>query len=323
MILIGQRKPKQKEMKELLKFEGRVAIVTGAGQGMGKAHAVTLASRGARVVVNDVSREHAEQVVKEIEGAGGTAVIDVHDVANEASRIVQTALDAFGQLDIVVNNAGIIRVGLFGEQPMEEFWKVFDVSFRGTVELSQAAWPHLVKSGSGRLILVSSSGILANPGAAAYGAAKGAIWALGNTLAQEGDRVGVQVSTLMPTAWTPMTESAYSDPNIIRTLRDGLGPEHVANFVAYLSHQDTTVHGDMFQVSGGRASRMVLTGLPRVQSTENAPEGWIAVADQLSADSEDLTQYRVTGQQFADEMIAANPSVAEAFKNMNPADLGA
>lgn len=123
----------------MLDFKGRVAIVTGAGQGMGKAHAATLASRGARVVVNDVSLVHAEQAVKEIVGAGGIAVADVHDVATDASAIVQTAIDSFGALDIVVSNAGIIRVGLFGEQPSEEFWKVFDVSFRGTVELSRAA----------------------------------------------------------------------------------------------------------------------------------------------------------------------------------------
>lgn len=308
---------------ELLDFDGRVAIVTGAGQGMGRAHAIALASRGARVVVNDVSQENAQQVVSEIASSGGTAVADVHDVATESSEIVQAALGAFGRLDIVVNNAGIIRVGLFHEQSSEEFWKVFDVSFRGTAELSRASWPHLVNSGSGRLILVSSSGILANPGASAYGAAKGAIWALANTLAMEGDRVGVQVSCLMPTAWTPMTESAYSDPTIISTLRDGLGAEHVANFVTYLSHQETTVHGDLFQVSGGRAGRMVLAGLPRVQSTDSSPEGWQGVAHLLKADAEQLTQYRVTGEQFADEMIAANPLVAEAFRDMNPADLGA
>lgn len=307
----------------MLDFASRVAIITGAGQGMGKAHASALAARGARVVVNDVSKENAEQAVKEIVDAGGTAVADVHDVASSAASIVQTAMDAFGQLDIVVNNAGIIRVGLFDEQPSEEFWKVFDVSFRGTVELSRAAWPHLVKSGSGRLILVSSSGMLANPGASAYGASKGAIWALGNTLAVEGDRVGVQVSSLMPTAWTPMTENAYSDPTILRTLRDGMGPEHVANFVAYLSHQDTTAHGDLYQVSGGRAGRMVLAGMPRVQSTADSAEGWIDVDKQLKADSTDLTPYRVTGEQFADEMIASNPAVSEAFKDMNAADLGA
>ncbi|WP_216895346.1 SDR family NAD(P)-dependent oxidoreductase [Nocardia alni] len=307
----------------MVDFEDRVAIVTGAGQGMGRAHAVALASRGARVVVNDVSREHAEQVVREIGEQGGTAVVDLHDVAREAEAIVRTALDAYGRLDVVVSNAGIIRVGLFAEQPPEEFWRVFDVSFKGAVELSRAAWPHLVESGSGRLILISSSGVLANPGASAYGAAKGAIWALGNTLAMEGDRVGVQVTTIMPTAWTPMTEGAYSNPDIISTLRDGMGPEHVAAFITYLAHQDTRVHGDFFQVSGGRAGRLVLSGLPRVQAPESSPEGWAQVADELAADSSDLTQYRVTGEQFADEMIAANPAVADAFEQMNPADLGA
>ena len=195
--------------------------------------------------------------------------------------------------------------------------------FKGATDLSRAAWPHLVSSGSGRLILVSSSGILANPGASAYGAAKGAIWALGNTLAMEGDRVGVQVSTLMPTAWTPMTENAYSDPTILNTLRNGMGPEHVANFVTFLAHQDTAVHGDLYQVAGGRAGRMVLAGMPRVQSTTASPEGWIDVAQELTNDSRELTPYRVTGDQFTDEMIAANPAVAEAFANMNPADLGA
>jgi NAD(P)-dependent dehydrogenase (short-subunit alcohol dehydrogenase family) len=307
----------------MLDFEGRVAVVTGAGAGMGRSHAITLAGRGARVVVNDVSREHAERTVKDIIDAGGSAVPDLHDVAADAPAVAQTALDTYGQLDIVICNAGIIRVGLFDEQPSDEFWKVFDVSFRGTAELARAAWPHLVQSGTGRLILVSSSGILANPGASAYGAAKGAVWALGNTLAMEGDRVGVQVTTVMPTAWTPMTESAYTDPTILSTLRDMMGPEHVASFIAYLAHQSTEVHGDFFQVSGGRAGRLVLAGLPRVEAGESSPEGWAAMANQLRADSDTLTQYRVTGEQFADEMIAANPNVAQSFRMMNPADLGA
>jgi NAD(P)-dependent dehydrogenase (short-subunit alcohol dehydrogenase family) len=270
-----------------------------------------------------VSRKYAEQTVREIGEQGATAVGDLHDVAQDAEAIVRTALDSFGRLDVVVSNAGIIRVGLFGEQPPEEFWKVFDVSFKGTVELSRVAWPHLVESGSGRLILISSSGILANPGASAYGAAKGAIWALGNTLAMEGDRVGVQVTTIMPTAWTPMTEGAYSNPDIIRTLRESMGPEHVAAFIAFLAHQDTRVHGDFFQVSGGRAGRLVLSGLPRIQVPESTPEGWVRAAAGLTADSTELTQYRVTGEQFADEMIAANPAVADAFDQINPADLGA
>ncbi len=165
--------------------------------------------------------------------------------------------------------------------------------------------------------------MLANPGASAYGAAKGAIWALGNSLAMEGDRVGVQVTTLMPTAWTPMTANAYSDENIVSTLRDGMGPEKVAAFITYLAHQDTTVHGDFFQVGGNHAGRLVLAGLPRVFVDDGTPEAWTQKADQLQADSDDLEQFRVTGDQFASEMIASNPSVAEAFRNMNPADLGA
>ncbi len=307
----------------MLNFDQRVAIVTGAGQGMGKAHATTLASRGARVVVNDVSAEHAADVVKEIVEAGGIAVADTHDVAQDAAKVVATAIDAYGQLDVVVANAGIIRVGLFGEQTPEEFWQVFDVSFKGTVDLARAAWPHLVESGSGRLVLISSSGVLANPGAAAYGSAKGAVWALGNTLAMEGDRVGVQVTTLMPTAWTPMTESAYSDPNIVSTLRDTMGPEKVAAFVSYLAHQDTTVHGDFFQIGGNHAGRLVLSGLPRVFVDDGTPEEWAEKSEELVADAERLDQFRVTGDQFAAEMIASNPSVAAAFENMNAADLGA
>lgn len=307
----------------MLQFNSRVAIVTGAGQGMGKSHAMTLAARGARVVVNDVVQANAQAVVEEITQAGGTAVADVHDVVSDAEGIVMTALESFGQLDIVVANAGILRVGVFGEQPMDEFWKVFDVTFKGTVDLAHAAWPHLIESKTGRLILISSSGVLANPGAAAYGAAKAALWGLGNTLAMEGDRVGVQVTTIMPTAWTPMTENAYSDPSIISTLRDTMGPEKVAGFIAYLAHQETPVHGDFFQIGGNHAGRLVLSGLPRVFTENGTPEEWAQQHDALRADSSELEQLRVTGDQFASEMIASNPSVADALKDKNAADLGA
>jgi NAD(P)-dependent dehydrogenase (short-subunit alcohol dehydrogenase family) len=307
----------------MLEFEGRVAIVTGAGQGMGESHAKTLAARGARVVVNDVVQANAEAVVKAITDAGGTAVADTHDVSTAGPEIVSAALDTFGRLDIVVANAGILRVGLFGEQPLEEFWKVFDVSFKGTVEVLYAAWPHLVESGSGRVILVSSSGLLANPGAAAYGAAKGALFALGNTLALEGDRVGIQVTTIMPTAWTPMTENAYSNPTIISTLRDRMGPEYVSGFITWLAHQDTTVHGDFFEIGGNHAGRLVIAGLPRVFTEDATPESWTEHAAALRADSEDLEQFRITGDQFASEMVASNPAVKEAFAEINAADLGA
>jgi NAD(P)-dependent dehydrogenase (short-subunit alcohol dehydrogenase family) len=304
----------------VLKFDGRVAIVTGAGAGMGRAHALALAARGARVVVNDVSAEDAHETTHQIESVGGTALVDIHDVSSDAAAIVEAAVTAFGGLHIVVSNAGIIRTGMFTEQAPEDFWKVFDVSFKGTVDLSRASWPHLVSSGTGRLILVSSSGILGNPTTSAYSAAKGAIWSLANVLAMEGDMQGVQVSALMPTAWTPMTENAYSDPVVVETLRDRMGPEHVAAFVAFLAHQDTTVHGDLYQVSGGRASAMRLAGLPRVEVSESSPEGWVEMSDHLANPTGRLEPYRTTGDQFAAEMIAANPAVAEFLRGSNPAD---
>lgn len=242
----------------MLNFNGRVAIVTGAGQGMGASHAIMLASKGAKVVVNDINEVNANKVVQEIKNNGGIAVVDKNDVSNDAKKIVKTAIDTYGQLDIVIANAGILKVGLFGEQSLDEFWNVFDVSFKGTVSLLHAGWKYLKESDSARVILVSSSGLLANPGASAYGAAKAAIFGLGNTLAMEGDRLGIQVSTVMPTAWTPMTESAYSNPVIISTLRDQMGPEYVSSFITFLSHQDTKLHGSLYQIGGNHASAMVL-----------------------------------------------------------------
>jgi NAD(P)-dependent dehydrogenase (short-subunit alcohol dehydrogenase family) len=305
----------------LLDFGQRVALVTGAGQGMGRAHALTLSARGARVMVNDLSPERAQDVVAEIEAAGGTALPDAHDVATDAAAIVSNTVDHFGRLDVVISNAAVLATGMFDKQDPSEFWRVFEVSFRGTVEVSRAAWPHLVASGNGRLILVSSSGIMGNPGAAAYSSAKGAIWALANTLAMEGAGVGVYVNAIMPTAWTPMTEGAFSDPTVVATLRDRMGPEHVAALVTYLAHQDTTLQGNLFQVSGGRASRMVVCSLPRVEAPESTPEGWRLVGERLLAPSGDLTPYWTTGDHFAAEMVAANPDVAEALANTNPADV--
>ncbi len=307
----------------MLNFNGRVAIVTGAGQGMGASHAIMLASKGAKVVVNDINEENANKVVQEIKNKGGIAVVDKNDVSNDAEKIVKTAIDTYGQLDIVIANAGILKVGLFGEQSLDEFWNVFDVSFKGTVNLLHTGWKYLKESDSARVILVSSSGMLANPGASAYGAAKAAIFGLGNTLAMEGDRLGIQVSTVMPTAWTPMTESAYSNPVIVSTLRDQMGPEYVSSFITFLSHQDTKLHGSLYQIGGNHASAMVLGGMPKVFTEDNTPESWVKHEAELAEISENLDQFRVTGDQFAAEMIASNPAVADALKDINAADLGA
>jgi len=300
----------------MLDFARRVAIITGAGQGLGRAYALMLAARNAAVVVNDVNRASAEAVVEEIRASGGQAVADTHDVGRSAAGVVKTAVDTFGHLDVVICNAGILRAGRFADQPEDEFWRVFDVSFRGVVDLSRKAWPHLAKSAAGRLILTSSSGVLANPGAAAYGAAKAAIWGLGNSLAAEGADDGIQVTTILPTAYTPMSEDAYSDPAIVATLREKMGPEHVAAFVAFLAHQDTTVGGDVFQVGGLHAGRIVLAGLPRSGVATGTPEMWATMQDELTADSDDLEQYRTTGDHSAPAITANNPALAPIFASM-------
>lgn len=301
-----------------LDFDGRVAIVTGAGGGMGRAYAVMLASRGARVVVNDVARELADDTVAAI---GAQAVADYSDVARQAGDVVQAAIDAFGRLDIVVNNAAIIRMGVFGEQDPADWWKVFEVSLNGTVEVTRAAWPHLVASGSGRVINVASSGMLANSGLTAYAAAKGAIWGFGNVLATEGAPLGIQVSTILPTAWTPMVASVQTDPDVIETMREKLTSEEVAAFVTFLAHQDTTVAGDTFNVGGERVFRMTLAGLPVVEAAGGTPEAWADVATELMRDGGGLTAYRTTFELFVGKLLAANPALAERFGAKQPADL--
>lgn len=305
-------------MTAQLDFGGRVAIVTGAGKGMGRAYARILASRGALVVVNDVVPEDADQTVALI---GGNAVSDYSDVRRDAIKLVDTAITTFGRLDIVINNAAIISAGDFAEQDPDDWWRVFDVSLRGTVEVTRAAWPHLVKSGTGRVINVASSGMLANSGLTAYGAAKGAIWGFSNILATEGAQVSVQVSTLLPTAWTPMVESVQTDPDVIETMREELSPEHVAAFVAFLAHQDTTVAADTFNVGGDRAFRMALAGLPAVSPKHSTPEGWAEVGDELTRDSEDVTLYRSTFELFVDKLVAANPELAARFRAKRRTDL--
>jgi NAD(P)-dependent dehydrogenase (short-subunit alcohol dehydrogenase family) len=289
-------------------LQGRVAVVTGSGAGLGREHATMLASRGARVVVNDISPDAAAATVGIIRDASGVAVSNVSDVAESAAALVQTALDHFGRLDIVVNNAGITRVGAFAEMDEAVWWKVFDTSFRGTVNVTRAAWRHLVASGTGRLINVSSAGMLEGPYNSAYSAAKAAIWGLGNTLVAEGEEAGVQVTTLQPTAWTAMTENAFGNPAIRRVLREKLPPRAVAAFVTWLAHQDTTVYGECFQVSGDSAGRTVFSAMPRVRAADMTPEAWAEAAGDLMRDR-DVTPLRTTSDSFRAAMVFADPSI--------------
>ena len=300
----------------MLDFSGRVAIVTGAGRGMGRSHAIMLASRGARVVVNDLpgsdgEESAAEQVVREISAAGGSAVVDHHSVVGGGEDVVRTAIDTFAQLDIVVCNAGVISSTTFAEADPSDWAAVFDIHFEGTVGVCKAAWAHLVRSGTGRIITTASSGMLGNAGLSSYGAAKGATFALTRSLAIEGQDAGITANCILPSAWTRIT-GTIDDPAISATLQNYFQPEHVSALVTWLAHQDTTVTNEAFQVSGGRAGRLVMAAYPTVRVSDSTPENWLANSAALLADGP-LSPLRSTAEMFGNELADADPAIRHAM----------
>ncbi|HEX6421781.1 MAG TPA: SDR family oxidoreductase [Acidimicrobiales bacterium] len=256
--------------------EGRVAIVTGAGRGIGRGHALEFARQGARVVVNDVgaeldgtggSRSPARQVVDEIEAAGGEAVVNGDDVADweGAQRLVRTALDAFGRLDVVVNNAGIVRDRMFVSCSEDEWDAVVRVHLKGHVAVSRFAaehWRARAKAGEpvdARIVNTSSgAGLLGSVGQAAYSAAKGGIATLTMVQAAELGRYGVTANAIAPAARTRMTETVFADtmaPPDDPAAFDAMAPENVAPLVVWLgSPQSAHVTGRVFEVEGGKLS---------------------------------------------------------------------
>ncbi len=191
----------------MISFEGRVAIVTGAAAGLGRAHALGLAARGAKVLVADMAE--GAGVVSEIEAAGGTALATRTDVSDEASvgDMVGTAMDAWGQVDILVNNAGLLRDKSFAKMDMADWRRVIDVHLTGSALCTHALWPHFRERHYGRVVFTTSgSGLYGNFGQANYAAAKAGMIGLMNTLHLEGARNGIRVNCLAPTASTAMTE---------------------------------------------------------------------------------------------------------------------
>ncbi|MDR6850535.1 NAD(P)-dependent dehydrogenase (short-subunit alcohol dehydrogenase family) [Sphingomonas sp. BE123] len=200
-----------------MSLEGRIAIVTGAGGGLGRAHALYLAAKGARVVVNDLSDTAARDVVAEIGAQGGKALALTGSVTDEAAvaRIVGSTMDAWGRVDILVNNAGILRDKSFAKMTMDDFRLVVDVHLIGAAIASKAVWEIMRGQGYGRIVMTtSSSGLYGNFGQANYGAAKMALVGLMQTLAIEGEKYGIRVNCLAPTAATGMTEGVLSPASL-------------------------------------------------------------------------------------------------------------
>ena len=294
-----------------LDFKGRVAIVTGAGRGMGRSHAVMLASRGARVVVNDISAEHGENpadaVARQIREAGGQAVANHDSVVTGADKIVQAAIDAFGQVDIVVNNAGVGQAVSFAEVDPQEWQRVFEIHYYGTVRVTRAAWPHLVRSGSGRVVNTASSAMLGNASQTSYGSAKGAIWSFTRSIAMEGEPHGITAHSILPSAKTRLTENVQH-PVIAAALDKYFQPEHVSALVVWLAHQHTQVNNESWQVSGGRAGRLTMAAFPTVRVGESTPEMWASKASDLMADGP-LAPLRTLAEMFGNELADADPDI--------------
>ena len=261
-----------------LRFDGRVAIITGAGGGLGRSHALELARRGASILVNDLggavdgsgsSMTAADLVVDEIIALGGVAAPNHDSVATAegGQAIVQAALDAFGRVDVLVNNAGILRDKAFHKMDDTMIQAVIDVHLKGALYVSQPAYRLMREQGYGRIVNTSSaSGLFGNFGQANYGAAKAGLAGLTRVLALEGASRGIKVNAIAPIAATRMTQDILGD------LAVKVSPDSVSPLVAFLAHEQCSVNGHVYSVAGGRIARIFVAETHGVVLGQNTAE---------------------------------------------------
>jgi NAD(P)-dependent dehydrogenase (short-subunit alcohol dehydrogenase family) len=274
-----------------LRFDDKVVIVTGAGRGVGRSHALDLGSRGARVVVADLggpvdglgqaSSGPADGVVEEIRSSGGEAVACVASVAEEdgAAKIVQSAIDAFGHHDIVINNAGIADPELFVDHTLDQFRTMLAVQYLGTVYMCKAAWPHLVAQGSGRIVNTCSEGPLGiHRKLTTYGGAKGGVIGFTLTLAAEGPEHGIAVNGFSPRAFTRLSSPEIMSrtydvpPEVFETSMLPYTPELASPAAIYLAHDSCDLNGVMLVCGGGQVLRMAFAQNDGLQHDAMTPE---------------------------------------------------
>ncbi len=277
-------------MSDAIRFEDQVVIVTGAGGGLGRAHALLFAQHGAKVVVNDLggsthgegaNASAADKVVAEIQAAGGTAVAN-HDSVTDGDKIVQCALDSFGGVNVVVNNAGILRDKSFHKMEDGDWDLVYKVHVEGAYKVTRAAWEHLREQQYGRVIFTAStSGIYGNFGQSNYGMAKLGLYGLTRTLAIEGRKSNILVNAIAPTGGTRMTEGLIP-PQVFEQLK----PELVSPLVVYLGSSQCKDSGGLYEVGGGwmgkvRWERSLGAGFnPSVGfSPEDVASSWKQISD--------------------------------------------
>ena len=274
-----------------IRYDGKVAIVTGAGQGLGRSHAIELAKRGAKVVINDLggakdgtggSSDAAKAVVAEIEALGGEAIANGANVANydEVEAMVKQTMDQWGRIDILVNNAGILRDKSFTKGGLDDFKLVVDVHLMGTVNCTKACWDIMRNQGYGRVVVTtSSSGLYGNFGQSNYGSAKMGVIGLMNTLVQEGSKYDIRVNALAPTAGTRMTEGLIPEGAF-----ELLSPETVTPAVLYLVSEDAPNKTILAAGAGAYAvAKIVETDGAWLSPEEQTPEGIAAHWDAITA----------------------------------------
>ena len=289
-----------------IRFDDRVVIITGAGGGLGKTYALDMARRGAKVVVNDLggkadgtgkSTSMADHTVKEIQDAGGTAVANYDSVSTPegGEGIIKTALDEFGQVDVVINNAGILRDKTFAKLTPDELNAVLDVHLKGAFYVSQPAFRAMKDKGYGRFIFTSSAaGIFGNFGQTNYGAAKMGLVGLMHVLSVEGAKYNIKCNAIAPTARTRMTE------DLLGPLAALVDPESVTPIVTYLASESCACTHEIFSCGGGRFARIFVGVTPGWTASKGAAVAAEDVADHIDQ-IRDLEGY-VVPEGIADEL---------------------
>lgn len=272
-----------------LRFEDKVVIVTGAGNGLGRSHALEFGRRGAKVIVNDLGgsafgdgsdKAAADVVVDEIKAAGGEAAAN-YDSVEDGDKIVQTAMDNFGRIDVVINNAGILRDKSFQKMTDEDWDLIYRVHVKGSYAVTHAAWPHMREQQYGRIIMTASAaGIYGNFGQANYSMAKLGLHGLAQTLAHEGKKRNIIVNSIAPIAASRLTETVMP-PEVLKNLK----PEYVTPLVAYLCHESNTDTGGLYEVGAGwigklRWERSAGVGLKLDNvNAESISDSWAQICD--------------------------------------------
>jgi len=277
------------------RFDGRVAVVTGAGRGIGRAYAHLLAARGARVVVNDLGGtkegdghdpEPSQRVVEEIVGAGGSAIPQTSDVSTVAGgqALIDAAVGEFGRIDIVVNNAGIIRWGGLPDADAGNLKSHLAVHVGGSFNTTRAAWPHMVEQGYGRVVMTTSTGMFGLVDNLGYATAKAAVVGMTRSLTVAGRPHGIKINLIAPNAWTRMAGQVETPA---QSTPKQMEPELVAPMVAYLAHEACEVSGEIYLAGGGRFARIFIAATqgflpaqPAQTTMEDVAENWAAINDE-------------------------------------------